>query len=604
MTALEKMCEPGAGHHDEGRAGELATDINELPGGYYYSPRIISTFVGISLSLIATYFAFEASASAISNINADIGPSENASLASTVWTVSQSISILIMGRLTDRFGRRNFVLATGLIGLIGGIVACTAQNFNTLIGAQVLLGLAAGQPGSYLLLVGELMSNKTKFLGIVSVAFPSVVGTGFAPYFGQKLGTSGNWRWIFYIYIILIVVSNALLFIFYHPPSFVQLHGKRTSKREELRKTDWIGIFLLTAGLALFLLGISWGGSPQPWNSPRILGLLISGAATCVAFVLYECFGSVQYPIVPMKLFRDIRGFSCLVIISAVMGIMNVALFIMWPGQVVHIFGTSLDTEQTSWMTATATLSMWAGILILGTLFHIVKHSRVQLIIGSIWVTAFLGSMSSVTESNKASAIAFSMLASFVIGWGEDVTMLLAQCITPDHELGVAFAVVASSRTIFGSIFTAAFVAIYTNKLPGKFQQHLVPAVLNAGLPKSSIGELLTAVSTSNQQAIAAVPGMTDALLKITNKGVADSYAASYAYVYYFALALGVVSILAAACAKDFDPYLTDHVARQIYHKRETGTDALDSDSSTENEVAMAVPNKAPPDLLKVPAVA
>ncbi|KAF5865502.1 hypothetical protein ETB97_003345 [Aspergillus alliaceus] len=581
MTALEKMCEPGAGHHDEGRAGELATDINELPGGYYYSPRIISTFVGISLSLIATYFAFEASASAISNINADIGPSENASLASTVWTVSQSISILIMGRLTDRFGRRNFVLATGLIGLIGGIVACTAQNFNTLIGAQVLLGLAAGQPGSYLLLCRRYRLR---------------------PVLRTEVGYERQLEMdILHLYHL---DSNALLFIFYHPPSFVQLHGKRTSKREELRKTDWIGIFLLTAGLALFLLGISWGGSPQPWNSPRILGLLISGAATCVAFVLYECFGSVQYPIVPMKLFRDIRGFSCLVIISAVMGIMNVALFIMWPGQVVHIFGTSLDTEQTSWMTATATLSMWAGILILGALFHIVKHSRVQLIIGSIWVTAFLGSMSSVTESNKASAIAFSMLASFVIGWGEDVTMLLAQCITPDHELGVAFAVVASSRTIFGSIFTAAFVAIYTNKLPGKFQQHLVPAVLNAGLPKSSIGELLTAVSTSNQQAIAAVPGMTDALLKITNKGVADSYAASYAYVYYFALALGVVSILAAACAKDFDPYLTDHVARQIYHKRETGTDALDSDSSTENEVAMAVPNKAPADLLKVPAVA
>ncbi|KAF7593965.1 hypothetical protein BBP40_010472 [Aspergillus hancockii] len=601
MTVTEKVLEAGPGHGEERHVNTLATDASELPPGYYRSPRIVSTFIGISLAMIATYFAFEASASAIANINADIGPSENTSLCSTVWTVSQSISILLMGRLTDRFGRRNFVLGTNLIGLVGGIVACTAQSFNALIGAQVLLGLAAGQSGAYLLLVGELMSNKTKFLGTVCVAIPSVVGTGFGPYLGQRLGVNGNWRWIFYIYIILIVLSTLLMFIFYHPPTFAQLHGKQTSKREELKKTDWIGIFLLTAGLALFLLGISWGGSPQPWDSPRILGLLISGGITCVAFVLYECFGNVERPIVPMRLFRDVRGFGSLVVISAVMGIMNVALFIMYPGQVVHIFGTSLDTEETSWMTSTAAFGIWAGILILGSFFHIVKHARLQLIIGSVWVTAFLGAMSSVTQTKKTEAIVFSIFTGFVIGWGEDVAMLLAQCISPDDELGVAFAVVASARTIFGSIFTAAFVALYTNKLPGKLQEHLVPAVLDGGLPESSIRDLLAAVATSSQQAIAAVPGMTDALIKTTNQGVADSYAASYAYVYYFAVALGVVSIIASACAKDFDPYLTDHVPHQIYHKKDAAVDPLESDSSSYpnsvrgTEGSTTGPNKALP---------
>ncbi|KAE8356483.1 fungal trichothecene efflux pump [Aspergillus coremiiformis] len=580
MTVSEKVLEAGGPDHRAKGAGALATDASELPDGYYHSPRVVSTFIGISLALIATYFAFEASASAIGNINADIGPSENTSLSSTVWTVSQSISILLMGRLTDRFGRRNFVLATNLTGLIGAIVACTAQTFNTLIGAQVLLGFAAAQSGSYLLLVGEIMSNKTKFLGTVCVALPSVVGTGFSPYFGLRLGMSGRWRWIFYIYIILIVPSTILMFIFYHPPSFAQLHGKKTSKREELRKTDWIGVFLLTTGLALFLLGISWGGSPQPWNSPRILGLLISGAVTCVAFVLYECFGGPVHPIVPMKFFRDVRGFGCIVIISAVMGIMNVALFIMYPGQVVHIFGTSLGREETSWMTSTATLGIWAGILILGSLFHVVKHVRLQLIAGSIWVTAFLGAMSSVTQAKKASAIVFSFCTGFVIGWGEDVTMLLAQCISSDEELGVAFAVVASARTVFGSIFTAAFVAVQTNRLPGKLQEHLVPAVLDAGLPESSVRDLLAAVSTGSQAAIAAVPGMTESLLTTANQGVADSYAASYAYVYYFAMALGAVSILASACAKDFDPYLTDHVPHQIYDKK-AGTGDLESEVSS-----------------------
>ena len=103
-----------------------------------------------------------------------------------------------------------------------------------------------------------------------------------------------------------------LWFLFYHPPSYTQLHGKKSRKRDEVKKIDFIGVFLLIAGLALFLLGISWGGTTVPWNSPRILGLLISGAVAIVAFISYEVFLTPAQPIVPMRLFRDLRGFTCL----------------------------------------------------------------------------------------------------------------------------------------------------------------------------------------------------------------------------------------------------------------------------------------------------
>jgi hypothetical membrane protein len=32
----------------------------------------------------------------------------------------------------------------------------------------------------------------------------------------------------------------------------------------ELKKVDYIGVFLLISGLTLFLVGISWGGPAQP----------------------------------------------------------------------------------------------------------------------------------------------------------------------------------------------------------------------------------------------------------------------------------------------------------------------------------------------------
>lgn len=134
--------------HEDGdflRAKALAADTTELPPGYFTSSRVIGSFVGIGITLVATYFAFEASAAAVTAINTDIGPSDNTSLMSTVWTVGQPISILLFGRLSDRFRRQNFLLGANILGIIGGIVCCTAKTFNTLIGGMALLGVASGQ---------------------------------------------------------------------------------------------------------------------------------------------------------------------------------------------------------------------------------------------------------------------------------------------------------------------------------------------------------------------------------------------------------------------------------------------------------------------------
>lgn len=98
-----------------------------------------------------------------------------------------------------------------------------------------------------------------------------------------------------------------------------------------------------------------------------------------------------------------------------------------------------------------------------------------------------------------------------------------------------------------------------------------------AGLPETSITDLMTAISAGTPDALQAVPGMNDKILAVTNDTVSDSYSASYAYVYYFCVALGCLSIIAAACMRDMDCYLTEHVSRQIYNAKETGIDPIQS---------------------------
>ncbi|RYN41330.1 hypothetical protein AA0113_g6764 [Alternaria arborescens] len=571
---------------DKLRSEALSTDVTKLKNGYFSSPRIVGSFLGMGIVVVATYFQFQALAAAVSSVNADIGPSANIALVNTVWTVSQPISLLLFGRLSDRFGRRNFALGSCVLAIVGGIVAATAQSIETLIGAEVIMGIASGVPAAYPLLAGELVSNKHKYIGTALVVVPNVIATGFGAYIGLRLVQVASWRWIFYIYIMMMVPGAILWFFFYHPPSYTQLHGKRSSKLAELKKVDWMGVGLLVAGLALFLLGISWGGPAQPWSSPRILGLLLSGAAAIVAFVLYEVFLPPAQPIVPMYFFRDMRGFTCLEVISATYGIINIALFVMWPQQVVYIFGSTVSSwEETAWLSTTAAFGLWGGIVILGPLMSWIGHIRYQILISSIWMTAFLGAMASITVEDKARAIAFSFLAGWTIGWGEVIAAIVVQYVVSDQDLGVAFCVISASRTIFGSIFTAAFIAVYTNKVPGYLASIVPQRVLADGLPASSLSALVTAAATANQTALLEIDGMTPELLHTTNIAVSDAYSKSYAFVYYFAVAIGVLAIIASLCMRDFDEYLTGHVSRQLYHKRDTSTDPLEVTTREVDEV-------------------
>jgi hypothetical protein len=154
-----------------------------------------------------------------------------------------------------------------------------------------------------------------------------------------------------------------------------------------------------------------------------------------------------------MRFFRDFRGFTCVVIISGITGCIQTAVFIIWPSQVIYIFGsTSSGWQQTAWMSSTVNFATWAGLIFIGPLFHLIKHLRLQLVVGTVWMTAFLGAMSTINYNHRSEAVAFAFLGVFPLGWGELFTGLMVQYIVSEQDLGVGF----------GKWFTPLLTTMYT----------------------------------------------------------------------------------------------------------------------------------------------
>jgi hypothetical protein len=64
---------------------------------------------------------------------------------------------------------------------------------------------------------------------------------------------------------------------------------------------------MFIAGCTLFICGVAWGGTLHPWTSGETLGPIIAGFLTIVAFGFYEVYGPCKEPLLPPRLFRQVR---------------------------------------------------------------------------------------------------------------------------------------------------------------------------------------------------------------------------------------------------------------------------------------------------------
>ncbi|CAK7198490.1 hypothetical protein SEUCBS139899_001151 [Sporothrix eucalyptigena] len=541
----------------------LGGTVDDLPAGYYRSFNFIGTITALCFGQISCYFGFVMPANILTIINEDIGPNPNYVWTALIWNLTQAVAFVLVGRLSDLLGRRWFFILGNAIGLVGSIIACVAPNIPVLIVGSAFIGIGAGVQLSFSMVIGELIPNKYRGFGISCIFVSALPLTAFGPVIirSMVLHTAAGWRWSFYINVMVLTIVVALFYFCYHPPTYEMLHARRAHNVSRWKMVDFVGILLFTAGLLVLLLGISWGGSIYPWKSAKVIGFIVGGAVILILLVVWEIYGAGEYPLIPINLFRN-RHYVGVIITAAVGSMVYYSLLVLWPVQITELYDT--DIMAVGWKSCVVAGAALIGQGACGVFVRILGKHKLQMIISVSLLTAFTGAMAATTPTTPGMAVTFIFLASVCLGYVENVALTIGPFCLEQADLGLALGLLGATRSTLATTAQAIFETILSNKLITNIPKYVIPAVLDAGLPQSSVDALLAGLSAGN---MTGVPDITPAIEAAATEGNKQAYSHSFQIVYLAAVAFGCCGIMAALNAPNSESKFTNIVPRKLHGK-------------------------------------
>lgn len=364
----------------------------------------------------ASFFSFTLVAPITSYINADLGPVSYSAWMAIVWPLAFASTMAFVGRLGDIFGRRYMMIGGNVIGVVASIIGGTAKSVGVVILAIALNGIAGAIQQTASACVCELVPRKFRPQAASTVAGSGIIGGAFGIPIGMcstpsQLATPAlltshiaihvanalSWRWGFWITLITASIGALGLTLLYFPPTFDDVHRiDRRTKMQEIRSFDFLGVVLFVGGLTVMLMGMSWGGVTYPWHSAGVIAPIIIGALSLIAFGVWEVYGNLSEPIVPYKLFLNVRGFTMVLVAEFVGGMLLYSLASLWPVQVAVIYQSS--SSLASWESCTVLLATFVGVIVLGNLLGRIGYAR-WIFAGAVFFnTVFIGCMAAMSE--------------------------------------------------------------------------------------------------------------------------------------------------------------------------------------------------------------
>ncbi|MCI8992506.1 MAG: MFS transporter [Eubacterium sp.] len=234
--------------------------------------------------------------SAAPTILADLGQAELYALIFSAKLLTNAVFILLSGKLSDRFGRRNIMLIGLVFIFIGYLGGGFSKSMAMLIAMRAVTGVGSGLSfGLGYTILGDLFTGKSYGAGYMVQMASSAVALIGGPILGGVLATYLPWSFCFWTLVPMTVL--AIIFLMAFCPNY-KIDAKDS-------KLDRAGIVLFALAMSILLFALSVVGGFFQWTSPLVLGSLLIAAVLLIIFFVHESKTERNIAIFPVSLFKN-----------------------------------------------------------------------------------------------------------------------------------------------------------------------------------------------------------------------------------------------------------------------------------------------------------
>ncbi|MGA9274014.1 MAG: DHA2 family efflux MFS transporter permease subunit [Candidatus Cybelea sp.] len=389
---------------------------------------------------------------AISTIGGNLGATvDEVAWVATGYILANVVVMPLNGWLTALLGRKRFYAISLALFTVASFLCGTARSIWVLVFYRVIQGIGGGalQPTAQAILF-ETFPVEKRGAAMAIFGMGAMVGPAIGPTLGGWIVDNASWQLIFYINIPIGIVAFLMTLAFIPNPKYIA---------KPKGGIDWIGLGLLTAGLASLQFVLEQGERDDWFQSQTILLLTVISAVALVTFVMKTLRD--KHPIVDLTVFR-FRSFSVGSFLGIIMGfgLFGTALILPLFFQTTLGF-TAFDTGMALMPGA---LSTAVSMLIIGRLLNHID-GRYSIVFGTLlfaWSTWLLGGLT--VQAGYWDVFWPRLIQGFALGFLFVPLTTISLGDVPVPELANATGVFTLLRQLGGSLGIAILTTMLTHQ--------------------------------------------------------------------------------------------------------------------------------------------